>query len=82
MRNATVMRWIEQAEARQVLSAALFERAPTVPRSTAAGHLMAQMLPRLRSWFGEGRPMGTPVGQTQPALIRQPDYRAQPAARR
>ena len=73
MRNAMPMQWIEQAEARQVLVAALSERAPTAPRSSAAGDLAAQILPRLRAWFGERDPMGLPVAQMRPAFIRQRD---------
>ena len=82
MRNAMPMQWIEQAEARQVLAAALFERAPTAPRHTAAGNLAAQILPRLRSWFGERHPMGLPVAQMQPAFIRQREYRPETPSRR
>ena len=82
MRNAMPLQWIEQAEARQVLAAARFERAPTPRRRTAAENATAQILPRLRSWFGERHPLGLPVAQAQPALIRQPDYRAKPLSRR
>ena len=82
MRNAMPMRWIEQAEARQVLVAALFEQAPAAPRSSGAGSLAARILPRLRSWFGERLPIGLPAAQMQPAFIRQPDYRTQPGSRR
>lgn len=82
MRNAMPMQWIEEAEARQVLAAALFERKPAAPRSTAAGSLAAQILPRLRSWFGERHPMGLPGAQMQPAFIRQPGYRTEPSSRR
>jgi len=82
MRNAMPLQWIEQAEARQVLAAALFERTPTAPRRTAAENVTAQILPRLRSWFGERHPACRPVAQTQPAVILQPDDRAEPLSRR
>jgi hypothetical protein len=35
------MRWIEQAEARQVITMALFERAPKMPWSAVAGDAAA-----------------------------------------
>ena len=72
MRNAMPMRWIEQAEARQVITAALFERAPKTPWSVVAGDAAAQLLPRLGSWLAARHPMGWAVPQPQPALIRQP----------
>jgi hypothetical protein len=79
MRNAMPVRWIEQKEARQVITTALFERAPKVPWSTAAENAAAQWLPRLGSWLATRHPMGWPVAQAQPALIRRPTSR--PAAR-
>ena len=82
MRNAKPMQWIEEAEARQVLATALFERAPASPRSAAAGNLATQILPRLRSWFGERHPVGLPGAPMQPAFIRQPVCRAESSSRR
>ena len=76
MRKAMPMRWIEQAEARQVLTAALFERAPASRWSSAAGNMAVQILPRVRLWFGERHPLDMPVGQLQPAYVKQPNRRA------
>ncbi len=75
MRNAMPMRWIEQAEARQVLATALFERAPQAPWCGVAGEAASQWLPQLRSWLAARYPMGVPVAQAQPALIRRPGCR-------
>jgi hypothetical protein len=69
MRNAMPMQWIEQAEARQVLTAALFERAP---RRDAAGDAAPQWLARMRSWLAPGYPIAVPLLEVQPALIRRP----------
>ena len=71
MRNAMPMQWIEQAEARQVLAAALFERAPQAPRCGAAGDPAPQWLLRMRSWLAPGYPVGALL-EVQPALIRRP----------
>lgn len=72
MRNAMPIRWIEQAEERQVLATARFERAPKAPWSSMAGDAASQWLPRLGSWLAARHPMGCPVPQLQPALIRRP----------
>ncbi len=68
MRNAMPMRWIEQAEARQVLASSLFELAPTPPWCSKARDTAAQWLPRLGSWR---HPMGWPFAQAQLAPIRR-----------
>ena len=70
MRNAMPMQWIEQAEARQVLATAAFERAPRAPLRSAAGDAASQWLPRLSSWLAARHPIGWAVSQAQPALIR------------
>jgi hypothetical protein len=72
MRNAMPMQWIEQAEARQVLAAALFELAPQASRCGAAGDGASQWLARMRSWLAPGHPIGVPPLEVQPALIRRP----------
>src|SRR6185436_8328698 len=82
MRNAMPMQWIEQAEARQVLTAARFERSTSAPWRTAAGDAAGQILPRLRSWLTERHPFGMPVEQLQPAIIRRPTLRAESLPRR
>jgi hypothetical protein len=51
------MRWIEQREARQVLTTALFEQPPKAPWSSAAGDAAAQLLPGLCLWFAARHPM-------------------------
>ena len=68
MRNAMPVQWIEQAEARQVLAAALFERAPQAPRCGAAGEAASQWLLRMRSWLTSGDPIGTPLPEALAAL--------------
>jgi hypothetical protein len=65
------VRWIEQAEARQVITTALFERAPKAPWSTTAGDAASQWLPRLGSWLAARHPMGGVAPQMQPALIHR-----------
>ena len=75
MRTATPMRWIEQREARQVISTAIFERAPKLPWSEQAEEATSQWLPRLGSWLAARHPMGMPVAQPQPALVRGPKVR-------
>src|SRR5258708_37468610 len=72
MRNAMPVRWIEQKEARQVISSALFERAPKAPWSTTAEDSAAQWLPRLGSWLAARPPMGWGVPQMQPAMVSPP----------
>ena len=72
MRNAMLIRWIEQAEARQVIAASLFERAPKAPWSGKAEDAASQWFPRLGSWLAARHPMGWAVPQAQPALIRRP----------
>jgi hypothetical protein len=72
MRNAVLLRWIEQAEARQVITTALFDRAPKPPWSSVAGDRASQWLPRLGSWLAARHPMGLSVPQVQPALIHGP----------
>jgi hypothetical protein len=51
MRNAMPMQWIEQAEARQVLATAAFERQAQMPGHNTAGDAARQWLPRLGSWI-------------------------------
>ena len=75
MRNAP-MRWIEQAERRQVVTRAVFERAPKEPWLNLASDTAAQLLPRLGAWLAARHPMGGVAPQLQPALIRQPVRRA------
>ena len=69
MRNAIPERWIEQAEARRVITTALFERAAKAPWSAAAEHAKSQWLPRLGTWLAGRHPMGLTAPQPQPALV-------------
>ncbi len=63
MRNAMPMRWIEQAEERQVLVAARFERTPAAPWISGSRDGASKCLPySLRSWLAARHPMGL-VGQ-------------------
>ena len=68
MRNAP-MRWIEQAERRQVLTQSQFERPANAPWSSTADQ-MAALLPRLGTWLAERHPMGLPAPQLQPVPVR------------
>jgi len=73
MRNAP-MRWIEQAEHRQVVAQAVFERSPKEPWSELASD-MAQWLPRLGTWLADRHPMGWQTPQLQPVPVRRPTRR-------
>jgi len=75
MRKAMPIRWIEQAEARQVIAAASFERALKAPWSGVAKKAPSQWVPRLVSWLAACHPMGWAVPQVQPALIGRPARR-------
>ena len=81
MRNAMLLQWIEQAEARRVITAALFERTPDAPWSRTAGDAAAHLLPRLGSWLAMRHPMGWVALQVQPASIRRPAGRPQSRSR-
>ena len=72
MRNAMPVQWIEQAEARQVLAAARFERAPQAPRCGAAGDAASQWLVLMRSWLASGCPEEVPLPEVHPASTRRP----------
>jgi len=77
MRNETPLRWIEQREARQVIATAVFERAPKAPWSEPADRTNSQWLPRIGSWLAARHPMGAPVPQLQPVLVRGPKVRSE-----
>jgi hypothetical protein len=72
MRNAMPIRWIEQAEARQVIAAARFEWPPKAPWYGVAEKAPSRWLPRLGAWLAARHPLGSAVPQLQPALIRRP----------
>ncbi|HEV2334045.1 MAG TPA: hypothetical protein VGS13_00970 [Stellaceae bacterium] len=81
MRNAMPLQWIEQAEARQVITRALFENSPTAHWSATAGEAAAQLLTRVGARLATRHPMGWVLPQLQPALVRQPAGRGQPRSR-
>jgi hypothetical protein len=69
MRNAMPVRWIEQAEERQVIAAARLERSPRPPWSEVAADAATQWLPRLGEWLAARHPVGWAAPQVQPAPI-------------
>ena len=72
MRHAMPLRWIEEAEARQVITTALFEGSPTAHRSETGSEAAARLLARLGAWLALRNPMGSLLPQLQPALIHRP----------
>lgn len=72
MQNAMPLRWIEQAEARQVLATARFERRPALSWRRTAREAAAQWLLRARAWLALG---GWPAPMAQPARVRRPACR-------
>jgi len=68
MRNATPLRWIEEAEARRVLIAARFDQAPAPSWCERAREAVAQLLTRPHSWLIAAYPAGLPVLTAQLAL--------------
>lgn len=72
MRNAIPLRWIEQAEARQVLATALLEQAPAPSWRERARAAAARALNQARAWLAPADPSGWPVLAAQPALVRRP----------
>ena len=75
MRNAMPIRWIEQAEARQVIAMASFDRTPKAPWSSTVLEAPARLLSRLGAWLSARHWVGWAVTQPQPALVRQPARR-------
>ena len=74
MRNSRPLRWIEQAEARQVLATAVFERKPQSSRRRAR-QCARRFLARLRLWLIPGNPVWRSLLQPQPARVSGPAYR-------
>jgi hypothetical protein len=66
----TMLRWIEQAEARQVTSEALFRQAPVPSWLSTSSEAVTQWFPSLCGWFCAGP--GSPLPQSVPALARRP----------
>jgi hypothetical protein len=69
MPNTRLLRWIEQAEARQVTAEARFRQAPALSWRQLARDAIAGRLSRLMPEW--------PMPQAQPALIRRQDSRRQ-----
>ena len=67
MRTPTPLRWIEEAEAREVRRLALFDR-PSTPGATAATGWAS--LERMRAWLVPGNP---PVTLTRSVFRGQTD---------
>ena len=76
MRNRAPLHWIEEAEARSVLTIALFEHAPPVPSRQRMWQWAAAQLERLRSsWLpavGPGFTAPRPQLRLQPVLVSPP----------
>lgn len=71
MRDNVPLRWIENAEAKQVLAAALFEQASTQSWCEAGREAIAHWLPRVGSWMAPPPRTEWPPLAAQPALIRR-----------
>ena len=80
MRQTIPMRWIEQAEANEVLAAAQFERAPEPTRRGAARRALMDRLDEARAWITPADAVGWLLLQAQPAPVRRPVHQ-QPASR-
>ena len=70
MRNAVPMRWIEQAEAREVITASLFQLPPPQHSCGIVRDVARQVLSRLAAWFAARQGSGWPMLRMQPALVR------------
>lgn len=75
MRNSKPLQWIEDAEATQVMAAALFEKPASRSWRERAGNAVADWFVRasLRLWPRVSA--GWPPWQAQPALVRHPHRR-------
>ncbi len=74
MHKAT-MRWIEQAEERQFVTQAMFERTSSPPWARARKAVAGQWLPRFGAWLAARHPIGWETPQPHPVLVRQPARR-------
>ena len=76
MRNQVPLRWIEVAEARTVLTAARFERAPQASWPHRVRQQATRWLARLGAWLAPTCSAGSSPLRVQPALVRQAYRRA------
>jgi len=75
MSSTRPLQWIEQAEAREMMTDAMFRQAPVTSRRKRAQVAAAEWLRRRsRQWVSQMMPEW-PVLQAQPALVRRQDRR-------
>jgi hypothetical protein len=75
MKSQTPFQWIEEAEARTVLTTAMFEQAAEPSRWRRAQQETSRLLYRLRVWCAAEHQVSSPRLQVQPALVRRPAHR-------
>lgn len=76
MRNQIPLQWIEAAEARTVIAAALFDRAPQPSWHDQARQRVSQRLARLSAWLAPTYQAGSLALRPQPVLVRETCRRA------
>jgi hypothetical protein len=81
MPSTRPLRWIEQAEARQVMTDAIFRRAPTTSWRKQAGVAIAAWLRKLRRQVLSNVVPEWSMLQAQPVLARRQDRRCRPMRR-
>jgi hypothetical protein len=74
MRNSRPLQWIEQAEAREVLATAEFERSAR-PRRRGARRWAREVGARLHRWLLPAAALWRPPPQPQPARVGGPSCR-------
>jgi hypothetical protein len=78
MRDQVPLRWIEDAEAKRVLAAALFEEASRPSWCRAGRAALASWLPHLCAVIAPPAMPGRPLLRMQPAVTRGPACRCTP----
>lgn len=68
--QSTLLQWIEQSEAAQVLTAARFERPAQPALRKPVNRVFAEWRERVRSWLSQIVPVW-PQLQPQPVLVRR-----------
>ena len=81
MRNEVPMKWIEQAEARDVLVTALFESEPLPSWYRTVRAAGSERLSRMLAMIASIGVFGGPLLQPQPALLRPAAGRRDPHCR-